>query len=76
MCIRDSLTFSRRINVYGLYPIAVHPGDDPFDVQDDFRHIFLHTGDRGKFVLHTGDPDGRRGSADVYKRQAPTRSCV
>ena len=34
---------------------AVKAGNDALDVEDDLRHVFLHTGDGGELMLHTGD---------------------
>ena len=36
---------------------------DLLEVEDDFRHIFHNAGKRGKFMLRTGDANGRNGSA-------------
>ena len=46
--------------------LAVMLEFDLFQVQHDFRHIFHHTGQGGKFMLRTGDADGGNGGA--FKR--------
>ena len=41
-----------------------------FDVEDDFRHIFLHTGDGRKFMLDAVNFDRRNSNAREARREA------
>jgi len=57
-----------------LGALAVQLGQQILHVQNDLRHIFLHTGDGGKLVLHTGDLDAGGCRAGKGREQdAPQR---
>ena len=54
-------TLACRFDIDGLRTVAMQACNDALHIQHDLRDVFLDTGDRRKLVLHTGDPDGRRG---------------
>ena len=43
------------LDIDGLCSLAVKAGNYALDVEDDLRHVFLHAGDGGELMLHTGD---------------------
>ena len=54
--------------------LAVQLGQQILHVQNDLRHILLHTGDGGKLVLHTGDLDaGGRRAGERREHNTPQR---
>ena len=59
----SDFTLACRFDIDGLGTVAVQARDDALHIQHDLRDVFLDAGDRRKLVLHTGDPDGRRGRA-------------
>ena len=63
-------TLACRFDIDGLRSVAMQACNDTLHIQHDLRDVFLDTGDRRKLVLHTGDPDGRRGITGAVKRAA------
>jgi hypothetical protein len=61
------------LDVNGLGTVAVKAGDDALDVQDDLRHVFLHAGDGGKLMLHTGNLDAGAGRTGERGEEYPAK---
>ena len=65
---------THRFNINGFHALAVDFGHNALDVQDDVRHVLLHTGDGGKFMLDTGNFDaGGSGAGQRREQDAPQR---
>ena len=65
---------THRLDIDGLAGITMELGQQALDVQNDLRHILLHTGDGGKLVLHTGDLDaGGRRAGERREHNTPQR---
>ena len=68
------LAGSGRLDKHGLDGVAVQLRQQIFHVQNDLRHVLLHTGDGGELMLHTGNFDaGGCSSGEAGEQDAPQR---
>ena len=69
-CHRAFLRHGKR-QMLGL--VSRHTQANLFDIQDNIRNIFQHSGDGGKLMLHAGDLHSHEGCALKGRKQYPTQ---